>query len=183
MSRAQRSMQWCAAEPRPLQALNVGRSRICGALHAAPRPGNVFGLLRIPLTPFPSASWRIGCNSHRPFAAISGRHWHRWLYWPCTDRDRFFGAPARASPWNIWYRQRSGNRIRGDCRPSRRALNARAFGWRQIALRKSFHFIPLRLLAAFDSLYLALHSVIVSARADPACIPRTAMSAAAKNKA
>src|SRR5438270_2585165 len=50
-------------------------------------------------------------------------------------------------------------------------------------LRKSFHFIPLRLLAAFASLYLALHSVIVSACADLACIPRTATTAAAANKA
>jgi hypothetical protein len=50
-------------------------------------------------------------------------------------------------------------------------------------LRKSFHFIPLRLFAVFASLYLALHSVIVSACAEPACIPRTAMTAAATNKA
>ena len=83
----------------------------------------------------PSASWRIGCNSRRPFAAISSRHWRRWLYWPCTDRGRFFGAPARLLLGIFGIDSARENRICGDRRASRRAFSARALAWRQIALR------------------------------------------------
>jgi hypothetical protein len=136
MSRAQRSMQWCAAEPGPLQALSVGRSRICGAsLHAAPYPGNVFDLLRIPLTPRSSASWCTGCNSRRPSAATSAHHWRRSFYWPCTDRGRFSARPSRLLLGIFGIDSARENRIRGDHRPSRCAASARTLRWRQIALR------------------------------------------------
>jgi hypothetical protein len=49
------------------------------------------------------------------------------------------------------------------------------------ALRKSFHFMPLSVLFAFDSLYLALHSAIVRAFADVPCMTMAATTAAAQN--
>ena len=129
-------MQWCAAEPGPLQALSVGRSRICGAsLHAAPYPGNVFDLLRIPLTPRSSASWCTGCNSRRPSAATSAHHWRRWFYWPCTDRGRFSARPSRLLLGIFGIDSARENRIRGDHRPSRCAASARTLRGRQIAVR------------------------------------------------
>jgi hypothetical protein len=48
------------------------------------------------------------------------------------------------------------------------------------ALRKSFHFMPLSVLLAFASLYLALHSAIVRAFADVPCMTMAATTAAAQ---
>ena len=48
------------------------------------------------------------------------------------------------------------------------------------ALRKSFHFIPLRVPASFAALYFALHSCIDSAEADVLCRAMAAATAAAK---
>src|SRR5215469_17766126 len=47
------------------------------------------------------------------------------------------------------------------------------------ALRKSFHFIPLRVPAALASLYFALHSCIESALAELLCIATTLRSVTA----
>src|SRR5580700_6612500 len=47
------------------------------------------------------------------------------------------------------------------------------------ALRKSFHFMPLREPASLAALYLALHSVIVSACAEEPCSATVARTAAA----
>src|SRR3984885_9928077 len=52
----------------------------------------------------------------------------------------------------------------------------------QLALRKSFHFMPLSVPAVLAALYLALHSVIESACADVPC-RATAASTAAAHKA
>src|SRR5580704_4226313 len=48
------------------------------------------------------------------------------------------------------------------------------------ALRKSFHFMPLREPASLAALYLALHSVIVSACAEVPCMAMAASTAPAQ---
>src|SRR5205814_158337 len=66
-------------------------------------------------------------------AAISARHWHWPLCWPCTDRGKSCAAPGRASHSNIWNRPHSG-KSRLQQRRSNPAPPRCALGRSQIAL-------------------------------------------------
>ncbi len=89
VSRAQRSTQWCAADPgssqaRMFQEPSLRRPRLCGApLRAAPRPGNV----RV----FASRAQR----STQWCAADPGSSQARMFQEPSLRRPRISGAPLR----------------------------------------------------------------------------------------
>ena len=85
-----------------------------------------------------------------------------------SGRHRFRGGCRRCRHWRRRHRLCLGRRRRRGhrrfflgCRRCRGAPSAP-----HCALRKSFHFMPLRVPASFAALYLALHSCIVSACAD-----------------
>ena len=99
----------------------------------------------------------------------------------CTDRRKCGSAPCRRSPWNIserWHSgrpasaaprarqqapRRAGLRFAGAAGAAAGAAGAAAASAPQLALRKSFHFLPSSVPASLAAWYFALHSFAVRA--------------------